>query len=75
MKKMVKTLSLLLCLLLFVPVFACKKNEITEDTLVVWCAGLDVNYEQTLVVDEENPTALYTKYIVDEFEKRNEGKI
>ena len=74
MKKMIRLLSFLLALTMLVPVAGCKKNEITEDTLVVWCAGLDVNYEQTLVVDEENPTALYTKYIVDEFEKRNEGK-
>ena len=75
MKKNVKLLCALLALISAIPFSACKKEDgITEDTLVVWCAGLDVNYEQTLVVDEENPTALYTKYIVDEFEKRNEGK-
>ena len=75
MKKNVKLLCALLALLSAISFSACKKEDgITEDTLVVWCAGLDVNYEQTLVVDEENPTALYTKYIVDEFEKRNEGK-
>ena len=73
-KRMKKIVSAALCLTTALSLFGCKKNEITEDTLVVWCAGLDVGYEQTLVVDEENPTALLTKYIVEKFERENEGK-
>lgn len=73
MKK--KIIALALTGLLSCSLVACTGgNEITADTLVVWEAALQPDYEQTLAVSPDDPTSLLTKMIVETFEEENPGK-
>lgn len=73
MKK--KIIALALAGLLCCSLFGCGGSaKVSADTLVVWEASLQPEYEQILAISPNDPASLLTKLIVDKFEAENPGK-
>ena len=76
MKKKIGMLSALLMSAMLVFGVAGCGQTIQDDpnTLYIWTADLDASYEAALDLNPDNPTALFTKELVEGFEESHPGK-